>query len=58
MPDDEPMVASALSLVHVPPVVASLSDVVKPAHTLVVPRTGDIGLTVTSVVAVHPVDSV
>ena len=37
-----PMVATlALPLLHVPPVVASVSNVAKPSHTLAVPEIGD-----------------
>ncbi len=58
-PEEEPIVATAvLLLVHVPPVVASDNVVVDPAHKDVVPVIGESALTVTKVVALHPVDSV
>ena len=39
IPVDEPMVAiNVLLLLHVPPPTPSLSDVVRPTHTLAVPR--------------------
>ena len=41
-------------LLHVPPVVASLSIVVVPAHILVVPVIGVAGFTVTTAVAEQP----
>lgn len=41
-----------------PPVVASVSAVVDPWHTLDVPVIAEIGLTVTIVVVIHPVDAV
>ena len=60
IPELVPTVASVtLLLNHVPPGVASVSVVVKPMHTLSVPdiAAGN-GLTVTTVVEVHPVDAV
>ena len=44
-----------LVLIHAPPVVASLSEVVAPWHTLFVPLMAVIGLTVTTVVDLQPV---
>ena len=60
MPESEPTVATAaLLLLHIPPVGASLNVVVEPSHTLVIPVMDDgSGLTVTSVVVRHPVDSI
>ncbi len=55
---DELTVATAVALLlHVPPVVVSRSVVVAPWHTLAVPviKAGS-GLTVTMLVAEHPVD--
>ena len=48
MPEEEPMVATeVLLLVHVPPLVASVSVVVWPVHTLVVPAiAAGVGFTV------------
>jgi len=43
-------------LVHVPPEVGSVSKVVNPVHTLIVPPIGSgSGLTVTVAVRIHPV---
>ena len=51
-------VACVLTALHVPPVVASASDVVAPGHIYIVPVIGAGGtLTVTVVVAVQPVPS-
>jgi hypothetical protein len=44
-----------LLLTHVPPAVASLNDVVAPLHIPAVPRIAVIGLTVNTVVVLHPV---
>ena len=50
---------SGALLLHIPPPVASLNDVVKPEHTLVTPRIAvGKGYTVTTVVVVHPEPSV
>ena len=51
--------AVVLLLLHVPKGVASLNDVVRPAHTVADPviATGN-GLTVTGVVRIHPVPNV
>ena len=59
-PVEEPTVAFAvLPLVHVPPLVASLMLVVKPAHTVAVPVMDEgSGLTVTTTVEIQPVVSV
>ena len=59
-PVDEPIVAMpVLPLVHVPPLVASLMLVVKPAHTVAVPVMDEgSGLTVTTTVEIQPVVSV
>ena len=49
-------VAPMLVLLHVPPVLASVSVVVRPAHTVGVPPiVGGVGLMVTSVVIAQPV---
>jgi hypothetical protein len=58
IPVEEPMVAILVLLLHqVPPGVASLSTVVSPAHTLVVPVIADgNGFTVTIVLLEHPVE--
>ena len=56
MPEEAPIVATPVAPeVHVPPVVASLSVAVKPAHTVAVPVT-DAGSAsiVTVVVVAHP----
>ena len=52
----EPAVATAVLLLdQVPPVIASVSSVVAPLHTAVVPNIAvGVGLTVRMVVAVHP----
>jgi hypothetical protein len=57
IPELLPIAAIAvLSIVQVPPLVASVNAVVNPAQTLVVPViVGGIGYTVTVVVAVQPV---
>ena len=57
IPVEEPAVAiPVLPLVHVPPLVASLKVVVKPAQTAAVPVIDDgNGLTVTTTVAIQPV---
>lgn len=57
IPELEPTVATpVLLLVHNPPP-ASLSVVIEPAHTSAVPLIDDgDGLTVTTVVVVHPAD--
>ena len=59
-PVEGPIVAIAVVLLlQVPPPVASLKVVVKPAQTLVFPVIGDgSGLTVTTTIAVQPVASV
>jgi len=60
MPVVEPTLATEILLLsHVPPEVASLSVVVDPTHTAVVPviDNGN-AFTVTTVVARQPVDSV
>lgn len=58
-PDVGLMVATdVLVLVQVPPIVPSDNVVVSPAHSEVIPVIGDNGLTVTSVVALQPVDNV
>ena len=56
-PLDEPIVTMpVLPLVHVPPLVASLMVVVKPAHTTAVPVMDEgNGLTVTTIVEIQPV---
>ncbi len=56
MPDDRPIVATpVLPLLHVPPLVASVSVVVESTHAVIVPPIDDgIGLTVTTAVAKHP----
>ena len=58
-PVDEPIVAFALPLLHVPPVTRSLSVVVAPAHTLAVPAMAvGTGFTVIGLVAMQPVVNV
>ena len=59
-PVEEPTVATlVLPLVHVPPLVISLKVVVNPAQTTAVPVTDDgNGLTVTTIVVIHPVPRV
>ena len=59
-PVEEPMVAIVVTpLVHVPPPVASLRVVVKPAQTVAIPVIDDgNGLTVTITVAKQPVERV
>ena len=55
MPVEDPIAALLLLLLQVPPP-ASLSVVVKPIHTFVVPGiAAGSGFTVTAVVAAHPV---
>lgn len=55
-PDIEPTVAIVgAPLLHVPPVTASLSVVVAPAHMLALPVITDGGITDNVVVVVHPV---
>jgi hypothetical protein len=60
MPDEEPTVAIAvLPELHVPEPVASVKVVVRPEHTLVLPDIPvELLLTVTNLVAIHPVLSV
>ena len=63
MPDNEPIEpTAALLLLQRPPLLASLSGVVAPVHTLAVPSIGaGIVLTVTTTVATNvpqPLDSV
>ena len=54
-PVPKPMVATAvLLLLHVPPGVASASVDVLPAQSERIPVIGEIGLTVTTAVVVHP----
>ena len=49
----------ALLVLHVPPLVASLNEVVRPAHTDMVPViAAGTGFTSTMVVAIQPVDNV
>ena len=59
-PEPVPIVATrVLLLVQLPPVAASVKDVVKPTHTLVVPVMADgNGFTVTGVVIIQPVPRV
>ena len=59
IPDPEPTVALALLLLHVPVPVASLSVVVRPTQTFMVPviAAGN-GLIVTTVVLIQPVGKV
>ena len=55
IPEDEPMVATpVLLLLHVPPVVASVSGVVAATHDEVGPEMGDNALTVSMRVAKQP----
>ena len=57
-PEDAPIVTiERLSLVHVPPATPSVSDVVRPVQTLVIPVivVGDV-FTVTIALVLHPVD--
>lgn len=56
IPDAEPIVATkVLPLVQVPPVVALVSVVVAPTHTVKVPvGAGGLALTVTTVEAMQP----
>ena len=60
VPVDEPIVAMPVPpLLHVPLAVASFNVVVKPAQTVTVPVMDDgNGLTVTTIVAMHPVPRV
>lgn len=55
---DEPTFAKAFVPDHVPPIVALLSEVVKPEQTLAVPRMLDNGFTVIVVVVLHPLPRV
>jgi hypothetical protein len=58
-PVEEPMVAFALLLLQVPPVVVLLRVMVRPAHTSVGPvMVASKGLTVTVVIAMQPVPRV
>ena len=59
LPDVELTVALPLLLVHVPPVMASLSVVLRVVQTLVIPViAAGTGLTVNDVVFIQPVGSV
>lgn len=60
IPDIKPAVATAvLLLVHDPPVIVFVNVVVAPAHMFLVPLIAvGPGLTVTTVVILHPVASV
>jgi len=58
-PLDEPIATTLASLLlHVPPVVASASKVVRPGHIEETPVIADIGLTVTTAIAEQPVSNV
>jgi hypothetical protein len=58
IPVPETVATAVLLLLHAPAAVASLNDVVRPAHTEVVPLiTAGIGFTSTEVVLVQPVDN-
>jgi len=58
-PLEEPIAAKLASLLlQVPPVVASASMVVRPEHMEETPVIADIGLTVTTAIAEHPVSNV
>ena len=58
-PEPEPTVALALLLLHVPLPVASLSVVVRPTQTFIVPvMAAGSGLMVTMVVLIQPVGNV
>jgi hypothetical protein len=54
-PEVETVAIPVLLLLHVPPAVASNTDAVVPLHTKEVPVIGNIGFTVATIVALHPV---
>ena len=58
-PDDAPIFALPLLLVHVPPVGVEFNVVVNPAHTVVIPViVVGLALTLTVVILIQPVPSV